>query len=261
MARNLVARASLVKQFSLREIQGRYRGSFLGVFWALVTPLLMLGVFTFVFTEIFQSVWPGTTGKVDFALYLFAGMVAYNLFAEVASGTPRLIVGNPNFVKKVVFPLEVLPLAQVGSALIHSLMSLTILIIAKLVFHQSLSWTILLLPLVYLPLLALSAAVGWVLASLGVFLRDIGNLVAVVVQLLFFLSPITYPTSNVPEAVRPLMWLNPFATIIDALRAVVIQGVMPQWGPLLIVTALSLLAAVLGYAWFMKIKRAFPDVI
>jgi len=262
MARNLWARRALIRQFSAREIQGRYRGSYLGVVWALVTPLLMLGVFTFVFTEIFHASWPGAPGsKIAFALNLFTGMTAFNLFAEVATGTPRLIVGNPNFVKKVVFPLEVLPLAQVGSALVHSLMSLVVLLVAKLVFDHSIPPTIFLLPVVYLPLLALSAGVGWLLASLGVFLRDIGNLIAVAVQLLFFLSPVTYSSKVVPEAIRPFMWINPFSTIIDAFRAVVIEGVAPAWGPLSIVSAFSLVMAVLGYAWFMKIKKAFPDVI
>lgn len=259
MVLDLLKRRQLIWQFTVREIQGRYRGSYLGVFWALVTPLLTLAVYTFVFgVAVKGPASHNPAGIMDFALRLFSGLVAYSVFAECAAQAPSLISGNPNFVKKVVFPLEVLPVSVVGSALIHSLLSLSLILVSLLVTTHRLHWTLVMLPLAYVPLIGFSLAAGWFLSSLGVFIRDIGNIVGVAVHLLFFMTPIAYPPESLP---RIIVLLNPFATIVDTFKRVVNFGQAPDWLPLGIVSAVSFVAALLGYMWFMKIKRAFADVI
>ena len=256
-------RRGLIWQFILREVQQRYRGSYLGILWAMITPLLTLVIYTFVFSVIFKARWRGSESEsfMDFALTLFSGLLAFNVFSECATRAPRLIVGNPNYVKKVVFPLEILAVSVVGSAFIHSLISLGLVLAGLLISSGKLHWTLLYLPLVYLPLVAFTLGVSWLLASLGVFVRDVHNFVGVAVQLLFFLTDIFYPISAVPAALQPLFWLNPLAVIVENFRRVVIWGLPPDWLWLGVVTLLSGLVMLGGYMWFMKIKRAFADVI
>jgi lipopolysaccharide transport system permease protein len=192
---------------------------------------------------------------------MFSGIIAYNIFSESISRAPLLIVQNANFVKKVVFPLEVLPVSLVGSALIHSVLSLVILLVGSISGAGSVHWTLALLPIVVLPLAIFSAGVCWLLSSLGVFLRDIGNVVQVLVSLLFFLTPITYSPEQVPDKLRPLMRFNLLAPMIDNFRRVVNEGKSPDWASYFVTLGVSILVAMAGYAWFMKIKRAFADVI
>jgi lipopolysaccharide transport system permease protein len=256
-------RKDLLWQFTLREVQGRYRGSYLGILWALITPLLQLIVYTFVFSVIFKARWGRSESEsfMDYALILFSGLIAFNVFSECARRAPTLIVSNRNYVKKVVFPLEILPVSVVGSALIHSLISLGLVLAGLLISSGKLHWTLLYLPLVYLPLIALTLGVSWLLASLGVFVRDVGNFISVIIQLLFFLTAVFYPISAVPAALQPLFWLNPLATIVENFRRVVIWGLSPDWPWLGGVNLVSGLVMLGGYMWFMKIKRAFADVI
>jgi lipopolysaccharide transport system permease protein len=253
----------LIWQFTLREVQGRYRGSNLGILWALINPLLMLMVYTFVFSVIFKARWgvSGSESFMDFALILFSGIIAFNVFSECVTRAPVLIISNPNYVKKVVFPLEILPVSVLGSAVIHSLMSLGIVLAGLLLSTGKLHWTLLYLPLVYLPLAALTLGLSWLLASLGVFIRDIGNFIGVAITLLLFLTPILYPMSAVPESIRPIFQLNPLSVIVEDFRRVVMWGQPPDWIWLGGVTLVSGLVMLGGYMWFMKIKRAFADVI
>ena len=198
---------------------------------------------------------------MDFALTLFSGLIAFNVFSECATRAPTLIVSQPSYVKKVVFPLEILPVSVLGSVFIHSLMSLGIVLIGLLISSGKLHWTLLYLPLVYLPLMALTLGVSWLLASVGVFIRDIGNFIGIMIQFLFFLTPIVYPISAVPAALQPLFWLNPVAVIVENFRRVVMWGLPPDWLWLGVVTLISGLVMLCGYMWFMKIKRAFANVI
>lgn len=253
----------LLWQFTLREVQGRYRGSYLGILWALLTPLLTLMVYTFVFSVILRARWQGSGSQslMDFALMLFTGLIAFHVFSECATRAPTLIVSNSNYVKKVVFPLEILAVSVVGSALIHSLISLGLVLVGLLISSGKLHWTLLYLPLVYLPLTAFTLGVSWFLASLGVFIRDIGNFVGVIMQFLFFLTPVVYPISAVPEAIQPVLKLNPLAVIVEDFRRVVMWGLPPDWAWLGVMTLISGLVMLGGYMWFMKSKRAFADVI
>lgn len=266
LGRNLWYQRSLIRQFTRREIEGRYRGSFLGLFWSFVNPLVMLLIYTFVFGVIFKSRWPQakTNSLGEFAVVLFCGLIAFNTFSECVNRSSGLIVTVPNYVKKVVFPLEILPVSVLGSALFHLLVSLSILMVANLLISGTVYWTLLLLPLVALPLIFLSLGLGWFLASLGVFVRDVTYTVTLVVQVLFFMTPIVYSVDtlkNIPGAVQIIMRLNPLASIVENFRRVVLWGEQPSWLGL----ALWLLGTgtimVLGYAWFMKTKKAFADVI
>jgi lipopolysaccharide transport system permease protein len=265
-ARNLWRQRSLIRQFTRREIEGRYRGSFLGLFWSFVNPLVMLLIYTFVFGVIFKARWPQAKSNSlgEFAVVLFCGLIAFNTFSECVNRSSGLIVTVPNYVKKVVFPLEILPVSVLGSALFHLLVSLSILMVANLLISGTVYWTLLLLPLVALPLIFLSLGLAWFLASLGVFVRDVTYTVTLVVQVLFFLTPIVYSVDSIkgiPSTIQLLMRLNPMASIVENFRRVVLWGQQPSW----IGLALWLLGTgtimVLGYAWFMKTKKAFADVI
>jgi lipopolysaccharide transport system permease protein len=263
LVHNLWHHRDLIRQFTRREIEGRYRGSFLGVFWSFINPLVMLAIYTFVFGVVFQARWSTTDtgGLSEFALILFCGLTAFNVFGECIGRAAIIVVGVPNYVKKVVFPLEILPVSVLGSALFHSLVSLAILLVANLLITGTLQWTLILLPVVVLPLLFLCLGLMWFLASLGVFIRDISYTVALVVQVLFFLSPIFYKLESIPEPLQTFIRFNPLASIVENVRRVVLWGWMPSWVGFTLWFMLTGAIMLLGYAWFMKTKKAFADVI
>lgn len=250
-------------QFVRREILGRYRGSVLGVGWAFVTPLLMLGVYTFVFVGVFRARWPGAEdgGGLAFALQLFAGLMVFNLFAEVAGQSPSLVVAQPNLVKKVAFPLEILPFVALGSGLFHLVLSLLVLLLGALFIQGYLPLTVLLLPLVLLPLLPLLLGIGWLFSALGVFVRDVAQAIGLAINLLLFLSPVFYSTKSLSPRAQSLMAFNPLASVIDNVRATVFLGEPPDWGVWAIYLGCSLSVAVLGAAFFQLTRREFADVL
>lgn len=261
--RSLWANQELIRQFSWREVAGRYKGSFLGLFWSFITPLVMLLIYTFVFGVIFQSRWPqARTGNLnEFAVILFAGLLTFNLFSECVTRAPTLVVGVPNYVKKVVFPLEILPVSALGAALFHAGVSLLIMLGAHMLIGGALSWTILLLPVVLAPLLLLALGLSWFLASLGVFVRDLGNAIGLLVQVLFFLTPVFYTADSVPEPFHNLLELNPLTSVVENVRRVTLWGEQPAWAAFSLSLLLSGIVFVLGYAWFMQTRKAFADVL
>ena len=260
---NLYLNRDLLRQFTRREIEGRYRGSYLGIVWSMILPLMMLAIYTFVFSVIFKSRWQGSTdsGQGTFAVTLFAGLIAFNIFSECVNRAPSAIIANPNYVKKVVFPLEILSVSTLGTALFHSLISMVILIIAAFLILGTFSVAIVLLPLALLPLIELCLGLGWFLASLGVYVRDTAYAIGIVTQVLFFVSAIFYPVTAVPEALQPIMYLNPLTIIVESFRRVLIWNQPLDWGPWLMVTLVSGAMLLLGYTWFMKTKTGFADVI
>ncbi len=263
MFRSLFSFRSVIRQFTWSEVIGRYKGTYLGLVWSVINPLMTLVVYTLVFGIILKVGFGDGLGhgQSGFALNFFCGLTVYNVFSNRVGRAPGLIVRNPNYVKKVVFPLEVLPVAVLASSLVNAVIGLAILIPALALFSPKVSSTMWLFPLVLLPLCALSLGVGWFLASLGVFLRDISEVVIVLLQLLFFLSPVIYPISALPPSFQMILRLNPLATILEDSRRTLIYGLMPEWGWWLGVTLVSLVILQLGYVWFMKSKRAFADVI
>ncbi len=262
-ARDLWGRRGLVAQFTRREIEGRYRGSVLGLLWTFIQPLTLLLTYTFVFGGVFKARWPEARGGslTEFALALFCGLLAWNLLNECVTRAPGLIVGVPNYVRKVVFPLEVLPLSVVGSALFHALASLAVLLAVRLASGGGLAPTLLLLPAVALPLVLLGLATAWFLAGLGVYLRDVGYLTALVMQVLLFATPIFYPPSALPSWVLSLLRFNPLLDVVENLRRVVLWGRAPEWAALCAWVLATGALAQLGYAWFMQTKRGFADVL
>ncbi len=252
----------LIKALVKREIASRYRGSLLGVVWSFITPLLMLAVYTFVFGTIFKSRWNSqSNSNAEFALILFAGLIVFNLFAECVNKAPGLILANVNYVKKVIFPLEILPWVALGSALFNALMSWCAWLLGYLLFFGLPHYTIIFLPLAMFPLMLLTVGLSWWLASLGVYLRDIAQLIAIAVNILMFLSPIFYPVTSLPERYGQLLILNPLTIIIEQVREVVFFGKYPNPTSLAISTMVGAAIAWLGFAWFQKTRRGFADVI
>ena len=252
----------LLWQLAKREVIGRYRGSLLGLLWSFFNPLFMLVVYTFVFSTVFRPRWEHGAGtKTEFAILLFSGMIVHGLFAECVNRAPLLILGNVNFVKRVIFPLEILPWVVMGSALFHALVSLAALFLFAAVVQVPLHWTVALLPFVVFPLIMLTMGVCWFLASTSVFVRDLGQTVGIAVSVLMFLSPVFYPVTALPEVYRPLLYLNPLTFVIEQTRDVMIWGKLPDWSGLLVYTLCSLAIACLGFAWFQKTRRGFADVL
>ncbi len=264
LGRSLWQNRSLIAQMSKREVVGRYKGSILGLAWSFFNPVFMLVVYTFVFSEIFKSRWGGVgveESKTQFAIVLFVGMIVLGLFSEVVNRAPTLVLANVNYVKKVVFPLEILPLIVMGAALFHAMISLAVLLSAFFLLNGYLHWTALLLPLVLLPLLILIMGLAWILASLGVFLRDVGQFVTILTTVLTFLSPIFYPVSAVPEAARVFIMANPLTFIIEQSREVLLWGHLPDWSGLGLYTLVALMFAWAGFVWFQKTRKGFADVL
>lgn len=253
----------LIAQMTRREVVGRYKGSAMGMAWSFFNPVFMLAVYTFVFSEIFKMRWgvSGDESKAQFAVVLFVGMIVLGLFAEVLNRAPGVILSNVNYVKKVVFPIEILPVIALGAALFHSVVSLTVLLIAFLLFNGYLHWTVLFAPLVLLPLVILTLGFAWMLAALGVFLRDVGQTVGIITTVLMFLSPVFYPITAVPERFRPWLMANPLTFIIEQARDVLIWGHVPDWSKLAVYTLAAIALAWAGYAWFQKTRKGFADVL
>jgi lipopolysaccharide transport system permease protein len=260
---NLHRHTVLIRQFVKRDVLGRYRGSYLGVLWSLLRPLSMLATYTVVFGYIFQSKLgshPNET-KFDFTLALFCGLILFDFFAECLLRAPTLVLTNPNYVTKVVFPLEILPVMTVGAALVQLVVSFIPLLIALLCAHGSIPLTALYLPVILLPLIVLCLGITWLLASLGVFLRDINSFVPVLMVIIMFASAIFYSISRVPPSFLPIVLYNPLATVIDQTRNAVLWGVPPVWGRYGFVLGGSVLVMILGYAFFMRTKSSFADVL
>jgi len=252
----------LLWQMVRREVAGRYRGSVGGMAWALVLPLMMLAVYTFVFSVVFQARWAGGgEGRAAFAVNVFAGMIVHGLFAECVNRAPTLVLGNVNYVRKVVFPLEILPWVSMGSALFHAAMALAVLLAFLLVQQGGLHPTVLLLPIVLLPLVLLTMGLSWFLASLGVFLRDIAQVTGILTTIALFLSPVFYPVSALPEAYRWAFHLNPLTFPIEQARRVLVTGGTPDWLALAAYAAAALVVAALGLAWFQRTRKGFADVV
>jgi lipopolysaccharide transport system permease protein len=262
MVASLWRNRGLVKALAQREVVGRYRGSVFGILWSFFNPVFMLVVYTFVFSVVFKARWSaGSDSKTEFALVLFAGLIVFNLFAECVNRAPGLILANVNYVKKVVFPLEILPWVALGSALFHALISLVVWLIAYLILFGVPHLTVLLLPLVILPLLLLIMGVSWMLAALGVYLRDVSQFIGILTTVLMFLSPIFYPASALPEEYRHLLLLNPLTPAIEQARDVLFWGKVPD---MTILSAYLLAAgfiAWLGFSWFQKTRKGFSDVL
>lgn len=255
---------SLIKRMSARAISERYRGSLLGMLWALLTPIFMLVVYTFIFTKVFTVRWGQDTselGTFQFAIVLFVGLSLYQFFSEVTLEAGTLMANNANYVKKVVFPLHALSIISLNKAIFQLLISIAVILVFQLIWGGGLSLTIFIAPLIILPFIILTLGFSWFLSGLGVYLQDINQVLAPITTALLFLGPILYPMENMPEAIRPYLYLNPVTLPVEELRKVLNWGQMPDWSSLGIYTLVSIAILFLGKLCFDSIKRGFADVL
>lgn len=262
MVTSLWRNRQLIKTSAKREILGRYRGSVLGLLWSFFNPVFMLAVYTFVFSVVFNARWnTGSESKTEFALLLFAGLMIFNLFSESINRAPGLILSNVNYVKKVVFPLEILPAVTLISALFHGLISLGVWLLAYIILFGTPHATVLYLPLIVLPFILFIMGLTWALASLGVYLRDVSQIVGVITTVLMFLSPIFYPATALPEHYRQVLYLNPLTPAIEQTRDILFWGTPPDFIMLATYWLITTIVAWLGFACFQKARKGFADVL
>lgn len=262
--RIVVRHRDLIWQMFQRNMASRYRGSALGFVWSFAHPLLMLAVYTFVFGVVFKARWGVEyfgDNRAAFPMIMFCGMSVFNVFAESVNSSAGLVINNPGFVKKVIFPLEILPLCNVLTSLTFGLAWFVLLFFGVFFFLGDISWTMLLLPFFLVPLLLLSAGVSFFVASLGVYLRDVQQLIAIVTQILFFMTPIFYPIEIVPQSMRWVLEINPLSTIVDQTRNIFLFGRLPDLMPTALVYLVSFFVFQCGLVWFIKTKKGFADVL
>lgn len=253
---------SLTLELAKRDVLGRYRGASFGLLWSLISPFLLLCVYTFAFGTVMGGRWPQIgNGHSHYSIILFAGMIVHGFLAECINRAPQLIVGNPNFVKRVIFPLEILPWPMVLSALFHVFMNLIVFMVLRWFMDGAFSWTIIMFPVVMFPLVVLALGISWFLASAGVYMRDVGQVTGVLSMALLFLSSAMMPVASVPASYRWVFVANPLTFIIDQARNVMLWGQMPDWAGLGIYLLVALAVAYLGRAWFMVTRKGFADVL
>jgi len=257
----LPQRGELILTLARRELQARYKGSALGLLWALLTPAVMIAIFTFIFAGIFGARFSLNGSPWDYALYLFCGLLPWTMFQETVQQSAGTIVSHANLVKRVVFPLETLPVAQTLAALGNQLFGTAALLIAAVIIRHYLPITTFWFPVLLIPQLMFALGASWLIASLGVFLRDIAQGINLILMTWMYLTPIIYPESIVPERFRPFINYNPFTPLVRSYRRVLLDGYPPDWQGLGYFTLLSLIVFVSGYWWFARTRKNFADVI
>jgi lipopolysaccharide transport system permease protein len=258
----LIKGRELITQLIWSEVAGRYRGSFAGFLWSFLNPLFSLVMYTFVFGIVFKARWGlSAENTFDFSLVLFAGLIVHGLLSECITRAPYLIIGNPGYVKQVVFPLEILPVVALGSSLFHTVISLLLLIIIWSIAHEGVALAAIFIPLLILPLSLIAVGLGWLIAATTVYFRDLSQLVTFISSGLLFFSPIFYPASSVPEPFRYILNFNPLTYVIEQVRATLISGEIPELNGYLIYLLISFSVAWAGYTWFQKTRAGFADVI
>jgi lipopolysaccharide transport system permease protein len=257
----LPRRFDLVWPLARRMIVARYRGSALGIVWAILTPAVMIAVFTFLFAGLFGARFTQGGTPWDYALYLFCGLLPWTAFSESLQQSAGIVVAHSNLVKRVVFPLEALPVAQTIAGLAGQLFGTIALLLAALIIRRELHATIIWLPLLLVPQLMLTLGASWLVASLGVFIRDTAQVLGILLMAWFYLTPIIYPEQVVPARFRPALGLNPFAPLVRSYRRVLLEGSAPDFNGLLYLTAVALVVFLFGYWWFARTRKNFADVI
>lgn len=257
---SLIENWHLILRLTKRDIEGKYKGSILGILWSFLNPLMMLAVYTFVFGLVFQARW-GIETDQNFSIVLFVGLIFHGLLGESLSRAPTLITLNATYVKKVIFPLDTLIWVSVLGILFHFLVSLLILLLAEVTISQNVPWTWVYLPIVLMPILIVCLGVSWLLASLGVYIKDISQFVGIIVTMLLFLSPIFYPLEAIPQEYQIYILMNPLSLIVEQARQILVFGEPPKIGALIKYCIISLIFTQLCYVWFRKTKRGFGDVL
>lgn len=257
----------IVRPLIRREIASRYRGSVLGILWSLLTPMFMLAVYTFVFGVVLRARWdvPNRTGvehsTAEFGVILFGGLLAFQFFSEVVGAAPGLVVGNRNYVKKIVFPIQILPVVSLGAALFHAAISLLVLLAFTWSVFGAVPWTAVLTPLVIAPLAVMALGIAWFLAAVGVYFRDVGQIVPPILTGMLFLSPVLFQRTAMPEQFQPYLSLNPLAIPVEALRDVALFGLQPDWMGLGYYSLAAIAVALFGERFFQLTRGGFADVL
>lgn len=258
----LVRHARLVRELCRRDISGRYRGSMGGLLWSFINPLLMLAIYSFVFGYIFKSRWnAAAAGNVPFPIVLFVGLIISNFFSECLNRAPSLVVSNPNYVKKVVFPLETLSWVAVGTGLFHAMISVAVLLLAMLMTGVQIGWTALLFPLLMLAFVPMVAGLVWLFSALGVYFRDVQQIIVVLTTALVFLAPIFYPRGNLPVKYQWLLSLNPLTYVVESAQSLLLWRQLPSWQSTLGYLLAACTVAWFGWVVFQVTRRGFADVI
>ncbi len=257
----LPSRRELIFSLAKRDLLTRYKGSALGVVWAIITPIVMIAIFTFIFAGVFGARFNASSSHWDYALYLFCGLVPWTMFQETLQQSATTIVSHANLVKRVVFPLETLPVAQTFSALGNQLFATVALLLGILLIQHQLPLTVVWFPVVLIPQLLLTIGAAWLLAALGVFLRDIVQGVSLVLMAWMYLTPIIYPESIVPERFRWFINLNPFTSLIRSYRRIFLENQPPDWRGLGYFAIIAVVVFIFGYWWFARTRKNFADVI
>jgi len=257
----LPGRFELIRSLARRELAARYRGSALGVVWAMLTPAVMIAIYTFIFAGIFGARFGASGTAWDYALYLFCALLPWTAFQDSLQVSANVIVVHANLVKRVVFPLEALPVAQVLAALATQMLGTLVLLAGVVVIRREFHLTLLWLPALVLPQLVLMLGAAWLVSSLGVFLRDTGQVVSLLLVAWMFLTPIIYPEQIVPARYQAFINANPFTPLVRNYRRIILEGVAPDWLGLAYFTAFALAVFVGGYWWFARTRKNFADVI
>jgi len=261
-AQSLIAHRDLIFRLSAREFTQRFRGSVLGVAWAVLIPLLTALIYTFVFSTVLKARWPGVVdGPFDFAIIFLTGIVVHTIFAEAIARAPALIVGNANYVKKVIFPLEILPIVNVLTALTNASIGISIVVVGNLILNGRLHLTVIALPLIVAPYLVFVIALVFFFAAVGVYLRDLSQLVGLLITVTMFLTPIFFPIDSVPERFQTVIWLNPLTFVVEQVRGVVIFGKWPNFFGLTIYTMAAMVSLALAFWLFQRLRNGFADVL
>ena len=257
----LPRRLDLILSLTKRELAARYRGSALGIIWALLTPIVMIAIFTIIFAGIFKAKFGVSSSQWDYALYLFCGLLPWNAFQESLQLSSSTIVAHANLVKRVVFPLETLPVSLSLAAAVNQLFGTIVLVAAIVILRREIHPTIVFLPLILIPQIIATFGGAWLVASLGVFIRDIVQGIALVLMAWMYLTPIIYPESLVPPAYRSIINVNPFTPLVRNYRRILIEGLSPDWTGLAYFSAFAILSFIVGYWWFARTRKNFADVI
>lgn len=252
---------SLIWELAKRDVMGRYRGASFGLLWSLISPFLLLGVYSFAFGNLMKGRWPQGDEHQSFTLILFIGLIVHGFFSEIVTRAPGLVTGNPSYVKRVIFPLDILPWPMILSALFHLFANFIVFLALRLMLEGKIDVLALLFPIVMLPLIILGFGVSWLLAALGVYFRDVSQITGVLSTALLFTSSAIMPVSSVSPNFRVLFELNPLTFIIDQARNVSLWGLQPNWGGLAMYMLGSIVVAFVGFTWFSATRRGFADVI
>jgi lipopolysaccharide transport system permease protein len=257
----LPRRFDLIVSLTKHELAARYRGSVLGIVWAVLTPIVMIAIFTIIFAGIFKARFGASSSQWDYALYLFCGLLPWNAFQESLQLSSSTIVAHSNLVKRVVFPLETLPVSLSLAAVANQMFGTVALVIAAIIFRGQMHATLVFLPLLVIPQLIATFGAAWLLASLGVFVRDIVQGITLLLMAWMYLTPIIYPETLVPPRYIGIINLNPFTPLVRNYRRIILEGSLPDWQGLAYFSVFAIASFLFGYWWFARTRKNFADVI